>query len=184
MSVNGQSIKTHRHDFSEVGLDYARGWGQTTTVDRTTYIQSLDAVALMKCLLAAAVDALDDIRRAVTTTANLEYGNVRELRRIADAMTGTPARRPDPVADGFLAVLNAKPGLPAWTRLDDLSDRRAGLSVRARRTLEKLGADATLADVTPVALANLNNCGPTTTRELMEWKAGLLGGPVVPGGAP
>lgn len=116
-----------------------------------------------------AIKAMSDDRMMVCLLSTLVQ-NVNRMYAKMDAIEKAMTRpKPQaatpkhPVADGMHCVLG---GYKLVSEMDQSS-----LSVRSRKLLKKLDVEL-LSEVTEEAL--MAGCGPTATREILEWKKGCV----------
>lgn len=146
---------TYFYSFAEIGKRIAnRGWNLRDTED---HIKNLPPVSQQNCLMAALLEEIRGLRRDI-------------------AVTGRQAKQESPkeykgnaIADGMIVSWSVSRGdIPVPQTYKELRD--AGLGVRARKAVIRSGAEF-LSQLNEESLADLRNCGETTVKEIVEWKA-------------
>ena len=150
--------KLYMHPFAEVGEAFANYGTNSDQSDIDDFIRTQGDPRLSVMMMAAMVKRLGDIK--------VEIGRLYGLFRQQISADEEDANRveKDGLADGMLLVLRAT-GADVPIALCDESE----LSIRSQKALQ-MGNFQSLAEITEEAVLNLRNSGPSTWRELEDWK--------------
>ncbi len=159
-----------QYDFTDIGRALVRNrWGWETQLSLQDFIKTMGKDAEILCVLCYLCDQLQELRLDSLRGNQLLR---RELK---------PQATDDPAADALLRFYQIQSGgSSAIFILDALKSKQVDPpSVRAWNILNVLAENQdtpckTLADLTEERLMVARNCGRTTTREILEWKAAIL----------
>lgn len=138
---------SHR-TFHEVGFALSRSWGRDDGGNFEALVKSLSPNEANKCLLAAAVSVLLDIRQG--------QQDARAKARSA------PATAEHPTSDGMLLAIRVSSG---DTLIHDHKNFHS-LSVRARGTIRR-GGWKFVSEINRDGLMDVMNCGTATAAEIL-----------------